>query len=106
MVERRRYERFSLRLAATIRLINDDKNRDSEVFDPYTQNICAGGAFLPTSHPVPKGKQVEIDLVLNVIRPQGLTKKKAHIRVKGKVIRTDSTGIAVCFDKHYRITRI
>ena len=105
-MDRRKYERFSLILAAKTRLLNDKKKEDIEIFDLYTKNICAGGAFLSTLQPVPLGRQVKIDLVLHSETIQSLTKKRAHITVKGKVIRTESTGIAVCFDKRYKITRI
>ena len=93
-------------LAAKTRLVNDKKKEDTEIFDLYTKDICAGGAFLPTLQPVPLGRQVKIHLVLHSDTLQRLTKKRAHITVKGKVIRTESTGIAVCFDKSYKITRI
>ena len=105
-MDRRKYERFSLILAAKTSLVNDKKKEDTEIFDLYTKDICAGGAFLSTLQPVPLGRQVRIDLVLDSDTIQKLTKKRAHITVKGKVIRTESTGIAVCFDKRYKITRI
>jgi Tfp pilus assembly protein PilZ len=106
MVERRRYERFSLMLAAKTSLMADKKKDHTEIFDLYTKDISAGGAFLPTLQPVPQGRQVLIDLVLNSNTRQNLTKKRVNITVKGKVIRTESTGMAVCFDKRYKITRI
>ena len=93
-------------LAAKTRLVNDKKKEATEIFDLYTKDICAGGAFLSTLQPVPLGRQVKIDLVLHSKTIQSLTKKRAHITVKGKVIRAESTGIAVCFDKSYKITRI
>ena len=106
MLERRKYERFNLRLATKTTVMNDEQKEDKEILDLFTKNICAGGAFLHAVKPLPEGTRVKIDLVLDVDNLKRLTKKMASIKVKGKVVRTESTGMAICFDKSYKITRI
>jgi c-di-GMP-binding flagellar brake protein YcgR len=106
MGERRKYERFSLRLATKTTVINSEQKEDEEILDLFTKDICAGGAFFHSVEPLPEGTQVKIDLVLDVDKLKKITKKKAFIRVKGKVVRTESTGMAICFDKNYKITSI
>ena len=104
MVERRRLERFDLVVHAAIEFINE--HHDERMMNLLTTNICSGGAFFYTNQPLPEGTKVKIDLVLPLDKLKKLKKehKKALIKVTGKVLRTESEGMAICFDKDYRIT--
>jgi hypothetical protein len=104
MVEKRRLERFDLVLPAAIEFINE--HREERMINLLTTNICSGGAYFHTNQPLPEGTQVKIDLVLPLDKLRKLKKehKKAFIKVTGKVLRTESEGMAVCFDEHYEIT--
>jgi len=104
MVERRRLERFDLVLPAEIEFINE--HREERMINLLTTNICSGGAYFYTNQPLPEGTQVKIDLVLPLDKLRKLKKehKKAFIKVTGKVLRTESEGMAICFDKDYQIT--
>ena len=106
MVERRRYERFSLGLVAKTNVVNNDQEKKKGELNLFTRDICAGGAFFHTLQPLPEGRQVDIHLLRVVTTLKKLPGKTANIRVKGKVIRTEEHGLAVCFDKRYKITRI
>ena len=106
MVERRRYERFNLRLACKTTVMNHNQGGEKEIFNLFTKDICAGGAFFHSLKSLSKGRDVKIEFVLDFDTLKELTEKRACIKVKGKVIRTESKGIAVSFDKHYKITRI
>ena len=104
MAERRRLERFDLELPAAIEVMNfDHKER---MINLLTTNICAGGAYFHTTQPLPKGTQVKIDLVLPLDKLRKLKKKhkEAYIKVTGTVIRTESEGMAICFEEDYQIT--
>jgi hypothetical protein len=104
MLEKRRLERFDLKLPATIEFINDD--RKEKVLSLLTENVCSGGAYFHTIQPLPKGTQVMIDLVLPLDRLRTLKKehKRAYIKVTGRVLRSESEGMAICFDEDYHIT--
>lgn len=104
MVEKRRLERFDLVLPAAIEFINE--HHDERMINLLTTNICSGGAYFYTNQPLPEGTQVKIDLVLPLDKLRKLKKehKKAFIKVTGKVLRTESEGMAICFDKDYKIT--
>lgn len=104
MAERRSLERFGLVLPAAIEFMNfDHKER---MINLLTTNICSGGAYFHTTQPLPKGTQVKIDLVLPLDKLRKLKKehKKAYIKVTGTVLRTESEGMAICFEKDYQIT--
>lgn len=104
MGERRRLERFDLVMPAVIELINE--RQDERMIHLLTTNICSGGAYFHTNQPLPEGTQVKIDLVLPLENLVKLKKehKKAFIKVTGKVLRTESEGMVICFDKDYQIT--
>jgi hypothetical protein len=100
--ERRKMERFDLKLPARLTLSGNDK--DHEPIELMTLNICAGGAYLITDNPLPKGTHVAMDLILKLNRLKKLRGKPSRIDVSGSVIRTDQQGMAICFDKEYRIS--
>ncbi len=103
MKERRRLVRFDLEIPATIELLTPDQER--EILNLLTSNICSGGAYFHTTTPPPEGSRVKVDLDLPLDRLERLKEgyKQAYIKVTGKVLRSESEGIAVCFDEDYRI---
>ena len=100
MKERRKLERFSFEVPARIDVLVSGESK--KTFDLPTSDICAGGAFFHTPDPLPIGTQVKIDLILD----RGLRGGEAilaHIKLGGAVLRSESTGMAICFDKSYKI---
>jgi len=104
MVEKRRLERFDLSVPAKIRPVVSGRKRN--VIHLLTSDVCAGGAFFHTDQPLPEGTEVRIELVLSLEKLRQLMKEDschAHIKVTGRVLRSESKGMAVCFDKDYEI---
>ena len=104
MRNKRSVERFDLELPATIEFTNVDHE---EMLDNLlTTNVCSGGAYFYTPQPLPIGTQVKIDLVLPLEKLRKLKDehKHAHIKVTGKVLRSGSEMMAICFDEDYQIT--
>jgi hypothetical protein len=60
-------------------------------FRDYIQNIGAGGIFIQTQSPL----FINQELTTTFFLPAS----KAPIKAKGKVVRTDSNGIAIEFDE-------
>jgi len=103
MKERRRLERFDLEVSGAIELLAPGQER--EILNLLTSNICSGGAYFHTTQPLPEGTQIKIDLVLPLDKLKRLKEdcKQAYIKVTGKVLRSESEGMAICFDEDYRI---
>jgi hypothetical protein len=103
MKEKRELERFDVELPATIEFLTSDQEKS--LLNLLTTNICSGGAFFHTTQPLPQGTQVKIDLVLPLDELRKLKKehKKAFIKVTGEVRRTESEGMAICFDEDYQL---
>ncbi len=95
----RKMERFSLKLPATVSVPGSDSS-----FELHTDNICAGGTFLCTDHPLPVGTDVELDLVLSLNELKKLDGNTVRINVTGEVVREEQGGMAISFTKNYSIT--
>lgn len=106
MLERRKYQRFDLKLPAQVK-IHSGEQETPEVIEALTRDICAGGAYIEGLDTLPEGTRVSLDLVLKLDRLKQIEKNQARIQVKGRVIRHgEGSGLAICFDKRYRITPI
>ncbi|MBN2397781.1 MAG: PilZ domain-containing protein [Deltaproteobacteria bacterium] len=99
---KRKLERFSLKLPARISV--DSKEKEAACLDAVTSDISAGGAFFHTDTPLPVGTRMDVDLILPLDELKKIEGKRAKITVKGAVIRTGEQGMAICFDKKYRIS--
>ena len=60
MKEKRRLERFDLKMPAKIESTTSDQ--EEKLLDLLTSNISSGGAFFHTTQPLREGSQVKIDL--------------------------------------------
>jgi hypothetical protein len=97
-------DRFSLELPAWISVINESKKL--RTFEVITGNICAGGAFLRTDQPLSVGTIIAMKLIINLGNNPKMQNQRSRIDVSGSVIRTESKGMAVCFDKRYHISPV
>jgi len=103
MKGKRRLERFDLHIPATLEFPASDQERS--LLNLLTNNISSGGAFFHTARPLPEGIKVKIDLFLPLDKLKKLKDeyKVAYIKVTGTVSRSESEGMAICFDEDYQI---
>jgi len=103
VAERRKLERFELEIPATVEVISDLAQEERRRLNLLTSDICSGGAYFHTDQPLAEGTEVNIDLVLSIESLKKLSGKQAYIKVSGKVIRSETRGMAICFSPSYRI---
>jgi hypothetical protein len=101
-IEKREMERFALALPAFIS--NIDENRNQQAFEVMIRNICSGGSFLKTDQPLSEGSHVKMNLILPLNKLKKYGGKKSRVDVSGSVIRTKDQGMAVRFDKNFKIS--
>jgi hypothetical protein len=103
MTERRKLERFDLCLPATIEMVT--KGEEKEKVTPHltTKNICSGGAYFHAGQPLLQGTEVKIRLLLALDKLIRLGGNRAFIKVKGRVLRTEPTGMAIRFYEDHQI---
>ena len=100
MEERRKDERFDLRLSATTMVISKKAAEEGKFLHLLTKDICLGGAFFSTSKRLPVGTEVRIQIVLPLHMLKTVKKRKALLRVeKGVVLRHQSKGMAIAFER-------
>jgi hypothetical protein len=99
--DRRKMERFDLKLPAKLTWTGKDKKQES--IELMTSNVCSGGAYLMTNRPLPVGTHVKSAITLNLDRIHELKHRLSIINVSGDVIRTDHQGMAIRFDRKYKI---
>lgn len=99
--EQRQMERFSLELPSQISLVEGEEKIELE-----TDNVCAGGAFFKTDQVLPEGTAVKLELVIPLDEMLILEGRRTLVRLTGKVIRTESGGMAIRFDKRYRMVAL
>ena len=102
--ESRKLERFSLKLPAT--LSADCFSHKSEAVKLQTVDISSGGAFFHTESPMPMGTAVEIEVIVPLDELKKLKGKRARIMVTGAVVRSETQGMAICFDEKYQIQSV
>ena len=100
MQERRKYERFGLRLPGKIEVI---ASRKQEILDVLTNDISACGGFFHSAKPVPEEAQVKIELIVDSERLEELTGSQGLIRVEGTVVRSGLKGMAICFHENHQL---
>ena len=93
MKERRKLDRFSLRLLGNVEIVG----RNRKVHNVVTKNISSGGAFFESANPLPQNTRVKINLIV----PTGV-----QIKVGGSVLRSGRLGMAVRFDEKHKIIPI
>ena len=103
-MEHRKMERFPIQLPT--RLLPVDDAEEQEAIEVLTSDVCAGGAFFQTDQPLPLGAEVKVKMVLPLDELKKLEGKKAFIEVSGAVIRSTETGMAICFDKNYKMSSL
>ena len=106
--ERRKLERFEFNIPAKIeRMPLDHRETKEKQLDLLTSDISSGGAYFHTVQPLPEGTDVKIDLILPLDKLKLLKTdsdvQKILIKVKGTIVRSESRGMAIRFDRNYRI---
>jgi hypothetical protein len=101
-IEKRKMERFDLEIP--IYLSMADKNNKHESLKFITTNICSEGAFFKTEKLLSVGTDVKLDIILPLDKLHNLEGKISRIKVSGSVIRTDQQGMAISFEKNYKIS--
>jgi hypothetical protein len=102
MQEQRKLQRFDLALASSIEILDAMQVMAKDPESCMTRDVSSGGAFFLTSHPLSTGTMVKVSMLLRPDTPsQG--SGCGQMQATGYVVRTEPTGMAVCFNKRCRI---
>jgi len=103
MGERRELERYNLDTPAKV-IVNRGKG-DKEVLSLHTRDLSSKGAFIVTDEPVEEGAKLTLEFMLPMDKLMSLIDMQSRVRleVKGMVVRSNGNGMAVSFNKNYKI---
>ncbi|MBW2239044.1 MAG: PilZ domain-containing protein [Deltaproteobacteria bacterium] len=98
MKERRQFKRFTATLPTRVEAVMSDETR---VFDLETKDISAAGAFLLTKESAffPDGTRFIIGLTVPENSLKELTDLKSFLECEGNMVRSNSEGMAIQFDR-------
>lgn len=99
--EHRRLERFGLGLPSQVH-VSEEKEGEG-VMALETRNVCSGGAFFKTEELLAEGTEVAIDLVLPLDELKKMDGRRTLIKVSGIVVRTEDEGMAVQFNRRFKL---
>lgn len=105
MKDRRSLVRYTLEVPVRVEILKESGER--EILQLQSKDISSAGAFFYSSRSLPEGK-LSMEIVLNVNTLKQIIGEHGDVRVKlsGTVVRVDPEGVAVRFDKKYRIDTI
>jgi hypothetical protein len=97
MQDRRKLQRFDLALASSVEILDALAETAKDPFKCFTRDVSSGGAYFPTTRPLSEGTRVRVQMFLNAgnTLPDPVS---AEIRATGYVVRTEPSGMAVCFN--------
>jgi hypothetical protein len=95
MNDRRKYERFLLKLPARLTM---NSSQRTEMFELQTRDISAAGAFLNTKERFSLGTRFLMELTVASKRIKELTGVQGLIKIEGTIVRSTPDGVAICFD--------
>lgn len=95
MADRRRLQRYDLNIPAVIIDIPDIPECPEAML--MTRDISASGAFFDTTQPLDQGCVLGLELQL-----PGRDRPRGRVQLRGTVVRSTPTGMAVSFDDDCR----
>jgi hypothetical protein len=103
MKEKRQYERFNIPLHVRLETMGSGSK---EVLEYKTGDISTSGAFIPSLKSLPEGTRFILDFTI----PSDGIKEFKYVKSlkgsKGTLVRSNSKGIAVHFDRDCYIVSI
>jgi hypothetical protein len=103
MKERRKLERFKLRLPAKIEIPPEPTGVEKTILKLFTTNVCSGGAFFPMNNPPLQGTAAKVSLFLDNANLKLPVAAWTLVEVRGTVLRAEPSGMAIAFEGNYKI---
>ena len=100
MKERRQYARFNISLPVRLEAFALDTKK---VLDLDTRDISFSGVFINTLTSFPEGTRFILDFTLPIDNLKEFKDIKSLKDCAGSMVRSDSNGIAIQFDKECQI---
>ncbi len=104
MEEKRNCTRFARSVPVKLKVLNmvSEKTYTSHYY--MTRNICAEGAFIISKQHIPEGTEIIAEIGFPMAKTfYFFSGDHCFVKVKGSVLRCESTGMAICFQKNCNV---
>jgi hypothetical protein len=101
MEDRRKMQRFPLRLPCLIHDVNDARN--PPLLEAQTLNVGTGGALVETEQQLPVGTDVHFNMLIRRSSSAEPINAGSCVSLTGRVLRKDEMGLGIAFSEAYRI---
>jgi hypothetical protein len=102
LIEKRKMQRFAIALPSIVWPQNDGSG--GAALNLVCRDVSAAGAFFLTSTLLDVGTRVRVVMFLDLDAALPQAAGKAQVSLSGIVTRVEEQGMAVCFEKKYKIT--
>ncbi len=103
---KRKMDRYNLSVPAFVfPQIETEADRGAGI-ELKTRNISSGGAFLITDNPFQIDTEVDLNIRIALFDESSKRVRESNVYVSGSVIRVNTVGMAVKFDKKYQIVPV
>ncbi len=104
MEEKRQFKRFERKVPAKLELLGQAAEADHKAHYLMTKDICAGGTYLNTNQPLSEGTEVLVEIALPMENSLDFdSDNHCFVKVKGSVLRAETSGMAISFQKNFQI---
>ena len=100
---KRRMDRYDLSVPVFVLPQSETELNTGAGIELRTRNISSGGAFFITDNPFQIDTKLDIDIRIALFDESSNRVRKSDVHVTGSVIRINTTGMAVKFDKKFQI---
>ena len=105
-LNKRKMDRYDLSVPAFISPKVEMGTNTGAGLELKTKNISSGGAFLITDSPFQIDTEVDLNIRIALFDESSKRVRESNVYVSGSVIRVNTVGMAVKFDKKYQIVPV
>ncbi|RPH53020.1 MAG: PilZ domain-containing protein [Desulfobacteraceae bacterium] len=104
MADKRKYERFELKIPSRIEI--STQKGEVEILDIETNSLSAGGIFFKCGKTLPEGSQIKMEIALHFeeLKTPADPDGTMVITASGHVLRSGHEGVAICFNEDFDIS--
>jgi hypothetical protein len=104
LIEKRKMQRFAIAIPSIVWPQKDDD--DGAPLSLVSRDVSAAGAFFLTSTLLDVGTRVRVVMLLELGDGDQQAAGKAQVTLSGTITRVEEKGMAVRFEKRYKISAV
>lgn len=104
MIEKRKMQRFAIAIPSIVWPQNE--GGDGDALNLVCRDVSAAGAFFLTSTLLDVGTRLRVVMLLELGDGDQHAAAKSRVTISGTIIRVEEKGMAVRFEKRYKMSTV